>query len=103
MNPVELETLKFYIKNYIKTGFILSSKFLAGVFILFNIKYNGSLHLFVDYEELNNLTIKNCYLFLLMGKSLDRIDQAKHFTQVDLISVYYQMRIQNNDKWKTAL
>ena len=59
LRPVELKTLKTYIKTYLKTGFIQTSKSLAGAPILFNKKPNGSLWLYVDYWDLNNLTIKN--------------------------------------------
>ena len=36
LGPVELETLKTYIKTYLKTGFIWSSKSSAGASILFD-------------------------------------------------------------------
>ena len=43
LGPVELETLKTYIKTYLKTGFIQPSKSPAGAPILFNKKLDGSL------------------------------------------------------------
>lgn len=58
LEPVKLETLKTYIKTYLKTGFIQPSKFLVSVPIFFNQKSNGSLYLYIDYQDLNNLTIK---------------------------------------------
>lgn len=36
--PIELETLKVYIKTYLKTGFISFFKFLANALILFDKK-----------------------------------------------------------------
>ena len=36
LGPIELETLKTYIKYNLANGFIRPSKLLAGVFILFN-------------------------------------------------------------------
>lgn len=41
LNPVDLETLKTYIKTYLKTGFIRPFKSLTGTFILFNKKLNS--------------------------------------------------------------
>ena len=70
---VELESLKTYIKTHLKTGFIRPSKSLAGTPILFDKKPNGSLRLCVDYQGLNNLTIKNRYPLLLIGKSFDQL------------------------------
>lgn len=50
LGPVELETLKTYIKTHLKTGFIRSSKSPAGVPILFDKKRDDSLHLWVNYQ-----------------------------------------------------
>ena len=59
LEPVELKTLKTYIKTHLKTGFIWPSKSLAGALILFDKKPDGSLCLCMYYQGLNNLTIKN--------------------------------------------
>ena len=71
LGPVELETLKTYIKINLANGFIRLSKSLAGAPILFNKKPNGSFHLCVNYWGLNNLTIKNRYPLPLIDESLD--------------------------------
>ncbi len=69
--PVELETLKAYIKKNLASGFIRPSKFPAGAPILFDKKPDGSLRLCVDYRGLNNLIIKNWYPLPLIRESLD--------------------------------
>ena len=93
LKPMELETLKTYIKTHLKTGFIWPSKFPADAPILFDKKSDGSLWLFVNYQSLNNLMIKNSYPLPLIEKALDWLDRAKQFTQLDLTSTYHQMRI----------
>ena len=100
--PVELETLKAYIETNLVNRFGRPSKSPAGAPILFDRKSNGSLRLCVDYWGLNSFTIKNQYPFPLIGESLDRLRKARWFTQLDLTSAYYQMRIRKGDKWKTA-
>lgn len=80
LNLVELETLKTYIKIYLKTGFIPPFKYLSRALILLDQKPDGSLYLCVDYQGLNNLTIKNWYPLPLIRESLDRLGWAKHFT-----------------------
>ncbi len=90
---MELETLKTYIETHLKTGFIRSSKSLAGAPIFFDKKPDGSLRLRVNYRGLNNLTIKNRYPLPLIGESLDRLGRAKWFTQLDLTIAYHRMRI----------
>ena len=68
---VELETLKTYIKTNLANDFTRLSKSLARTFILFDRKLNKSFHFYVNYQGLNNLTIKNQYLLPLIGELLD--------------------------------
>ena len=102
LRPVELETLRTYIKINLTNGFFLPSKSPAGAPILFNKKPDRSFWLCINYRGLNNIAIKNRYPLLLFGKSLDCLGRAKQFTQLDLTSVYHQIRIKECDKWKTA-
>lgn len=80
LNSVELETLKIYIKIYLKTGYICLSKFLTGISIPFNRKPDSSFYLCVNYWDLNNLTIKNQYSLSLIGEWLDQLNQAERLT-----------------------
>ena len=98
LGPVELETLKAYIETNLANGFIKPSKSPAATLILFDRKSDGSLQLYVDY----NLTIKNRYLLLLIGESLDRLRRTKRFTQLDLTNAYHQIRIREEGQWKTV-
>ncbi len=59
ISPLELETLKTYIKTDLKTGIIQPSKASVRASILFDKKPDGSLRLCVNYQDHNNLTIKN--------------------------------------------
>ena len=100
--PVELKTLKIYIEIILANGFVRILKSPAGALILFVCKPDNSFCLYVNYQKPNNLMIKNWYLLPLISKSLDRLGQAKQFTQLDLTSAYYQIRIKEGEKWKTA-
>ena len=102
LDPVELETLKIYIKTHPKTGFIQPYKSLISALILFYRKPNGNFCLYVDYQDCNNLIIKNRYFLPLIKESLERLRQIKRFTQLDLTNTYYQMRIKECDEWQTA-
>ena len=57
--PVQLETLKTYIKTNLANSFIYLSKSPAGALILFNKKPYRNFRLYVNYQSLNNITIKN--------------------------------------------
>ena len=80
LSSVESEMLKIYIKTNLANGFICSSKFFIKVSIFFNWKLNKSFCLYVNYCDLNNITIKNRYSLFLIGKLLDWFSQAKKFT-----------------------
>lgn len=71
LSLVELKTLKTYIKIHLKIGFIQPTKFPARALIIYDQKSNRIFCLHVDYQGLNNLNIKNQYLFFLIGEFLD--------------------------------
>ena len=93
LGPVEVETLKTYIKANLASSFIWPSKPPTGAPILFVRKKDSSLCLCIDYQELNNLTIMNRYPLPLIGELLDCLGRAKCYTQLDLTNAYHQMRI----------
>ena len=59
LGSVELKTLKTYIKTNLANGFIRPSKSPAKALIFFDQKLDGSFRLCMDYQGLNNITIKN--------------------------------------------
>ena len=102
LGPVELETLKTYIETNLANGFIWPYKSPAGVFIFFDQKPDGSLRFYIDYWDLNNITIKNRYPLPLIGKLLNWLSWAWKFTQLDLTNAYHRLRIYKGDEWKIA-
>jgi hypothetical protein len=61
MSEKELQELKAYIDKNIKKGFIRLSKSPAGYPVMFVPKKNRKLQLCVDFQKLNDITIKNQY------------------------------------------
>ena len=102
LGPMELETLKTYIKTHLKIRFIWHFNSPVCAPILFDKKADGSFELCFKYWGLNNLTIKNWYLLPLIREALNWLSRAKQFNQLDLTSTYHQMRIKEGDEWKTA-
>ena len=74
---MEVEILKTYIETHLKTGFIWPFKSSVSAFILFDKKPDSSFWLYINYRDLNNLTIKNQYPLPLIDKVLDQLDRAK--------------------------
>ncbi len=98
LRPVELETLKAYIENNLAGGFIRPFKSPTGAPIFFDKKPDSSLRLCMDYQGLNNLTIKNWYPLPLVEESLNWLCRARRFTQLDLTNAYHRMRTREGDK-----
>ena len=63
--------LKVYIKNNLANDFIRLSKSLFKTLIFFDQKLDKSLGLCIDYQDFNNLTIKNRYFLFFVRESLD--------------------------------
>ena len=90
--------LKEYIKTALNKGWIRPSKSSARAPILFILKKDGSLRLYVNYRRLNELTIKNRYPLPLVGETIDRLVGVEIYTKIDLRDAYYRIRIKEGDK-----
>jgi len=98
----ELEACKKWIEENLDKGFIRASSSLAGAPILFVKKGDGSLRLVVDYQGINEGTVKNHYPLPLIRETLMRISKARFFTKLDVRGVYNLIRIAEGEEWKTA-
>jgi len=99
----ELETLREWLKEMLRTGKIQRSTSSAGSPILFVPKPNGrGLRLCVDYRGINRITIPNRYPLPQMQELQDRIQGAQWFTKMDLKNGFHLIRIKEEDEWKTT-
>jgi hypothetical protein len=67
----ELRVLREYIKSSLAKGWIRPSKSPISALILFVLKKDRGLRLYVDYRGLNRVTIRNRYSLSLISKTLD--------------------------------
>ncbi len=74
---------------------------MTDAFILFILKKNDSLHLCMNYWDLNKITVKNRHSLSLISETLDRLNKIKQFIKLNLKNVYHRFRIQHEDEWKT--
>jgi hypothetical protein len=93
MSEKELQELKAYINKNIKKGFIRPSESPAGYSVMFVPKKNGKLRLCVDFQKLNDITIKNRYPLPNIGELRDQLSHAEIFTALDLQGAYNLIRI----------
>jgi hypothetical protein len=73
-----------------------------GAPILFVRKKYGTLHLCIDYRQLNKMTIKNRYPLPRIDDLFDQVRGATIFSKIDLRSGYHQVRIKDEDIYKTT-
>ena len=102
LSKPQKEVLREYLERMISQGKITPSKSLAGAPILFVPKRNGKLRLCIDYQGLNNVTVKNKYPLPLMDPLREQVKGATIFTKFDLQDGYYLIRIKEGDECKTA-
>ena len=98
LSNIELATLRTYLDDALAKGWIQHSTSSAGSPILFVSKKNNDLRLCVDYRELNKVTIKNRHPLPLISETLDRLNEAKRFTKLDLKNAYHRIRIRKGDE-----
>ena len=70
--------------------------------MLFVKKKDSSMRLYIDYRDLNQVTIKNKYPLLRIDDLFDQLAGARVFSKIDLRSGYHQLRIRAGDIQKTA-
>ena len=98
----ELQILREYLDSALNKGQIRSSKSPTRAPILFVLKVDGIIRLYVNYRRLNKITIKNWYLLPLVGELLNRLSYSKIFIKLDLRNIYYRLYIKKGDKQKTV-
>jgi len=102
MAPTELNELKTQLQELLDKGFIRPSNSPWGAPILFVRRKDGTHRLFIDYRQLNKITMKNKYLLPRIDDLFDQFKGARAFSKIDLRSGYYQMKIKEADVAKTA-
>ena len=102
MSPLELQEVKKQLDDLLAKGWIQPSVSPYGAPILFVRKKEGSLRMCVDYRALNKQTIKNRYPLPRTDELLDQLHGAAVFSKIDLQSGYHQVRVAEDDVYKTA-
>ncbi|KAL8100391.1 hypothetical protein AgCh_032593 [Apium graveolens] len=102
MAPVEMKELAKQLQELLDKGVIRPSVSPWGAPALFVKKKDGSMRLYIDYRELNKLTIKNKYPLPRIDDLFDQSKGSCCFSKIDLRSGYHQLKIKPEDIPKTA-
>ena len=65
-------------------------------------KKDRTWRLCMDYQALNNITVRNRYPIPRIDDLLDQLKGTKYFSKIDLKSGYHQVPIEPSDFWKTS-
>ena len=70
--------------------------------MLFSKKKDKTLWLYIDYRQLNRVTIKNRYPLLMIDDLFDQLRGARVYSKIDLHTSYHQSRVREADIPKTT-
>jgi len=88
------------VKDQLRKGYIRPSKSPQTSPVFFIGKKNSSKRMVMDYRNLNDQTVKNNYLLLLITELIDNMKSKKVFTKMDLRWGFNNVRIKEGNKWK---
>lgn len=98
----EREKVRDLVNDLIRSGKIQESTSPWACPIVLVKKKDGSLRFCCDWRKLNQVTRKDAMPLPLIPDMIDRLAQAKFFTKLDFTSGFYQVRLSEPSREKTA-
>ncbi|GBG89652.1 hypothetical protein CBR_g49440 [Chara braunii] len=99
MSEEELSVLRAQLDDLLEKGWIRPN---SSPYVLFVRKKNKELRLCIDYRKLHAQTVKNAGPLPRIDGLLERLGDTKFFSKLDLKSGYHQLKIRQEDRYKTA-
>ncbi|GJV26930.1 putative reverse transcriptase domain-containing protein [Tanacetum coccineum] len=91
--PSEMKELSEQLQELSDKGFIRPSSSPWGALVLFVKKKDGSFRMYIDYRELNKLTMKNRYPLPRIDDLFDQLQGSSIYSKIDLRSGYHHLRV----------
>ena len=77
----------------LKNGIIKKSKSPQVSPVVLVSKKDGSIRFCMDYKKTNAITIVDAHSLPIVNDTVDKIEEKKYYTSIDLASGYQQMKI----------
>ena len=90
------------VNEYIDAGFVAESDSPWACPIVLVRKKDGTLRFCCDWRRLNSVTRRDAMPLPRIDDMIDRLAKAKFFTKIDFTSGYYQVRLSEASREKTA-
>ncbi|GBG80077.1 hypothetical protein CBR_g30444 [Chara braunii] len=101
MSEEELSVLRAQLDDLLEKGWIRPSSSPYSAPVLFVRKKNKDLRLCIDYRKFNAQTIRNAGPLPRIDDLFERLGGAQFFSKLDLKSGYHQLKIRQEDRYKT--
>jgi len=102
LSTLENVEIKKQVQELLEKGFIRPGTSPCGSPIVLVRQKDGSWRMCTDYRALNKITIKNRYPLPRIDDLLDQLKEVVYFSKLDLHSRYHQVRVAEQDAWKTT-
>jgi len=101
-SPLENDFLEKEINKMLEEKIISPSESPWSAPVVIVKKKNGKFRLCVDYRRLNSITKRDQYPLPRIDELLDSFKNARYFLIIDLVSGFWQVEMQQEDRQKTA-
>eukprot|EP01121_Diplochlamys_sp_Union-15-3_P009686 TRINITY_DN2647_c0_g1_i2.p1 TRINITY_DN2647_c0_g1~~TRINITY_DN2647_c0_g1_i2.p1 ORF type:complete len:1234 (+),score=100.53 TRINITY_DN2647_c0_g1_i2:684-4385(+) len=102
LSPHREKIITNVVDNMLKANIIQKSHSAYAAPVVLVAKADGSLRFCVDYRGLNQVTKKDPYPLPRIQHILDHLGDVKYFALLDCEQGYYQIRVREEDRHKTA-
>ena len=100
--PIEHNFIKEEVQQMLKNGLIQPSASPWKSPVVLVKKKNGEYRFCVDYRKLNAVTKKDAYPLPRIDEMLDALGKSKYYSTLDLMSGFWQVEMNPQDKEKTS-
>ncbi len=98
MSRDKILELHHYLNENLSKDFIWVSHFQMIISVLFIKKLKEELRFYVNYQDLNTITVKNWYFLSLISEMLNHLNWAKIFIKLNIISVFNRLQIKEENE-----